>query len=128
MQFGTASLKSEISGILERYEIPMDDRDLIIERIDSEMGNLAETVSREISRERSQVKERFDGFAREAKEALGATLERGQDAARRAYSLGYQEGLSQTKQGPGMLQIVIGAGLLGLAVFVVVREFLPKKK
>jgi uncharacterized protein YjbJ (UPF0337 family) len=128
MQFMTNSLKDGITQILSRYEIPMDDRTMILEKVEEEIGSLATAVGKQVQLERDTVRQQVGGFQEQAKASFDDLLGKSKSAVKKAYTMGYQEGLGQGAKvpGPSWFQIAVTVGRLGLAGFVIVREFWPK--
>lgn len=118
------SLRTEINGILTRYDVPMDDRTLVSERVEESIGRIlshqkraflseVEKIREEIHSERGQVAKKLGAIHSAAKSQMGRKL-------LGAYQSGLQQGLSQTK-GPGLLQVLLAVAVLGLAGFVVIQ-------
>ena len=130
MQFMTDNLKQGITQILDRYEIPMDDRTIIIEKVEEEIGTLAGAVGKQVQLERETVRQHMAGIQGQAKASFEDLLGKTKSAVKKAYTMGYKEGLGQGAKvpGPSWFQIAVTAGLLGLAGFVIVKEFWPKGK
>lgn len=132
-----ATLKTSISGILSKYKIHPDDRDIILEKIDEAMIgviNIQKTVFEtelsgirsEIDIERKNVRNEVDGIRNSAI----SKLDRIQQEVEDAYEEGVQDGLSQTPQskGLGSFTVILGIFFAALAVTVVANSLFSKKK
>lgn len=123
------AFKTEIGQILDRYQIPMDDKSFIMEKIDGGLGEIVAEVRRHIDSERGKSHDQMLAYEKKVKEVVAQTLRKAQENVKQAYQLGIREGLGQAPKsaGPGLFQILITGGLLVLAGFVVFREFFPRK-
>jgi len=129
MEFVTSDLKREISQILGNYDVPLEDRSLLLEKIEEEVSRVVELVGKTISEDREKTRQGIESFRKETMDAVSEVVARGRSAAQKAYELGYRKGLEASRStGPSAFQVVLTVGLLGLAAFVVVREFLPRKR
>lgn len=124
------ALKAEIGTILGRYQIPMEDKTFILEKIEGEIGGLAGKVASHVKTEREKDFAQMSAYEQKAKEAVQATVKRAEGAVKQAYKLGLQAGLSQVKESTQVdwTKILLTVGLLGLAAFVIFREFFSKRR
>jgi ElaB/YqjD/DUF883 family membrane-anchored ribosome-binding protein len=121
-------LKSEIGQILDRYEIPMEDKSYILEKIEGEVAGVAQAINSKIVEEREKIKANVNGMMDQAKNAVHGTLSKAKNAVQEAYRLGMKEGLGQVKEtGPNWMQIAITGAVILVAGIFVVREFLPRR-
>lgn len=117
-------LKGEISKILDRYQIPMDDKSFIMDKIEAQVSELAQAVSERLDLERGKIQAQVQGVAEQAKGVIHGTLEKAKTAVQQAYQLGMREGVGQTAQKPGFswFQILVLTAALGVAGVFVLRE------
>jgi len=117
-------LKGEIGKILDRYQIPMDDKSFIMEKIEGQVSELAQAVSKRLDEERGKIQSQVQGVTEQAKTAIYGTLEKAKNAVQQAYQLGMREGVGQTAEKPGFswFQILILTAALGVAGVFVLRE------
>lgn len=128
MQFLSDTLKNEIKAFFTRYNIPMDDREMIVEKIEKEIGEKAHSVGEALGRvldaEKKAILQQTDNYRRQALGAVGKVMQQARGAIKKAYQLGYKDGLEQaSSSGPGLLQIALVAALVILAGCFVYREF-----
>jgi hypothetical protein len=121
-------VKKEVEAILVRYEIPMDDRMLISEKIERAVEG---AISRQNAFYEGQIDQVRNQISRERKAVLGKVKGIHADAisktnlavgkVQQAYDKGVDDGLSQAKKdtSPSTFQVLIGLGLLALAGVVV---------
>lgn len=113
-------LRTEIEGILRNYSVPMDDRGLVLEKVelalegerrglDQELGRIQEGIELD----RTQVRHELDDMKHRAHNALGDLSNKVQDA----YEEGFQDGLSSGGS-PGLLHWAVGAAVVGLGVYL----------
>lgn len=125
------AFKTEISQILDRYQIPMDDKSFIMEKIDGGLGDILKEVRKHVDAERGKSQEQMLAYEKQVKKVVADTLRKAQENVKQAYQVGVREGMGQAPKasgGMGLFQILIVSGLLILAGFVVFREFFPKKE
>ena len=124
------ALKNEIGTILGRYQIPMEDKTFILEKIEGEIGGLAGKVATHVKTEREKDFAQMSAYEKKAKEAVALTVRRAEEAVKKAYQMGFQEGLGQTKNGSQMswTTILLTVGLLGLGGFVIFREYFGSRE
>jgi hypothetical protein len=134
MQLLSPVLKKEIDEFMGRYNIPSDDKTLLMERIEEEFGNAAKNVATVVGQtvveERAHTIQKAEDFRRQALGALSDTVGQAKSAVKKAYALGLKEGLGQTSamNRPSIFQIGMMTGLLAIAGVVVYREFFSKDK
>ncbi len=123
-------LKKDIDDILTRYNVPMDDRLLIIEKIDkssqSMIGNLRDEFDGEIqdiqsqlSAERELIKKQVVNIHRNASSKVGQI----KDHVGKAYKDGFMEGMNQGSKssGPSFFQVTITMALVALAGIIIFK-------
>ena len=128
MEYTPIALKGEISDILSRYNIPEDDRSLVLERIEGEFEAMVQAMTQKVMEEHASAMAKMGGTQGDARKSVEGVVSQAKASVKKAYKLGYQEGLAQTSPSkPSWVQIGFLVGILALATVVVVREFLPRK-
>lgn len=125
------TFKSEIGQILDRYQIPMDDKSFILEKVEGQFGALAQEMTKFVQAERLKDQEKMVAYEQQVKAAVSGSTQKAQETVKQAYKIGVKEGIGQAPKaaaGPSLFNILLTSGLLALAGFVVFREFFPKKK
>jgi len=121
-------LKKEVADILTRYNVPMDDRDFILEKLDRAVSlvmtaqknafeNQLVDIRKEIEVDRNQVRKEVEGIRGSALSKLSGI----RSEVDRAYEEGVSDGMSQAPSsvGPSTFTIVLGIFFAALAVTVV---------
>ena len=128
------SLKQEIGQILDRYQIPMDDKGFILEKIEGEIKALSSMVNTRLEEERGKLQGHVNQLANQAKTYVDGTLSKARNAVQNAYALGRKEGLglgqsgsTPPKEGASWMQIAITVSIVVVAGIFVLREILPKR-
>jgi len=125
--------KNEIGQILERYQIPMDDKSFIMDKIEGQIGAVAQEVVKITNAEREKEALQVNQLKEKARGAINGTLEKARMSVKQAYNLGVQEGAAEAikAQGPNWTQIALTGGVLLLASyagFTLIRDFWFSKK
>jgi len=131
MSLLNTDLRTEIDGILRGYQVPMDDRGLVLEKIELALEGERQGLDREVGRlqqgveeDRLHVQRELDEMKARTQDALGDLLDRIEDA----YVDGFQEGLAQAPSNrPGLLHWAIGAIVLGVAVYFGLKGLFGKR-
>lgn len=126
-------LKTEVSQILDRYEIPMDDKSFIIDKIEGQISTIAEEVMKAVQSEREKDGMRLQQMREKATGLVNGTLEKARNSVKQAYTLGKTEAMADAikSQGPNWWMIGLTGGVLLLASyasFTLVRDFWFKGK
>ncbi len=130
------NLKVEIDDILRNYNVPFEDRSLVLEKIDSSVDQLVkdtqnkfdkkvDNIRDEISYERNGIQKELD----EIRNTAISSIKEINNKVDEAYEEGFTEASklgSESK--PSFFQIIIGFGLLALAIVVVTGTFFKASK
>ena len=131
------NLKKDVDNLLKGYNIPMDDRLLIVEKVEESMVGVlkaqkmafdqaVENIKGEIGAERDNVRKQVDEIKASAVSELSKIKIKIDDA----YDDGLEDGLSQappTSKGPSTFVVVLGIFFATLALTVVAGHFFSKK-
>jgi len=122
------TLKKEVSDILSRYNVPMDDRSFILEKLDQAMSlvitaqknafeNQLVDIRKEIEIDRNQVRKEVEGIRGSALSKLSGI----HSEIDKAYEEGISDGMSQAPSsvGPSTFTIILGIFFAALAITVV---------
>lgn len=135
------SLKAEVEEILKHYGIPFEDRTLVLEKIDSavvgaieeERGTFVveiDKVKDEIDRERDNVKHEVErlkeGMSNHLSVIKDDAAEASQEAYERGYDAGIYDGMSRIRIQPNGLTLILGLGLVALALMVAIGQVLNR--
>jgi hypothetical protein len=121
-------LKSEVGQILDRYQVPMDDKSFLLEKIDTQVQTLAQEIVKAVQAEREKDGQQVVQVKEKALGLINGTLEKARLSVKQAYSLGLAEGATKAveNQGPNWWMIGLTGGVLLLASyagFTLVRDF-----
>jgi gas vesicle protein len=121
-------LKKEVDFILVRYSVPLDDRMLILEKIEQSTQNLLESQGKNfdeiVNKIRSDIGKERKGVIRKIEEIRNSAASKVSDISgkvKEAYDQGLSDGADSTSTSPGLFQIMIGIGLLALSAFVILQ-------
>lgn len=119
------TLKNEVLQVLDRYQIPLDDKSFILEKIDGGVASMAQAVGNQIQIERDQVKAKMDELAQKANQGIATTLHKAQDSVHKAYDMGLKEGADKVNasSGPSFIQIAMIVGGVALIGLIIYKEF-----
>lgn len=125
--------KNEIGQILERYQVPMDDKSFILDKIEGQIGAVAQEVVKITNAEREKDAQQVVQLKEKARSVVNGTLDKARTSVKQAYQLGLQEGAAEAlkTQGPNWTQIALTGGVLLLASyagFTLIRDFWFSKK
>ena len=129
-----ATLTGDVKAVLDRYNIPLDDKSFILDKIEQGIASLldrqreaftgtVETIRQEISGERDHVRGEVDGIRKSAISKLSEIEKKIEEA----YREGVSEGMSQTApSGMSPFQVLLGLSLLALAIVFVAGTLFKK--
>lgn len=125
------SLRRDLGDFLQRYEIPLDDRTFIVDRVEEAIGSILsiqknifeeslENIRREMDRDRQKVKNGIEAL----KEVALEKLEDLRGRIGEAYQRGISEGMKkadavESSSGSRMLNIALALFFAALAFVVV---------
>ncbi len=116
-------LKKDLDGILQRYNVPMDDRTLVSDKIDESVAAMLNAQRDEFNAKAESISDMMadqrNGFVRGLEEMENAVRSNMNLTAMKAYQEGLAQGAAGSK--PGLLQIVVAVALLGLVAFFVIK-------
>lgn len=126
-------LKKDVGQILDRYQIPMDDKGFILEKIDGQVNALAAEIVKAVQAEREKDGQQVVQVKEKALGMINGTLEKARMSVKQAYNLGLAEGATKAVegQGPNWTMIALTGGVLLLASyagFTLIRDFWFSKK
>jgi len=119
-------LKSDVSDVLRRYKVPMDDASLVIDRLDQSVNGLVGAFVEGLREQKKDLDRKQEEIKRFTIDAIRKMRKRSVNVARKAF----KEGLAQGEQGansPSTLQVILTIGLLALAAFVVVDHLFLRR-
>lgn len=130
----TDTLKSEVDSLLKGYGIPYEDRTLVLEKIDASVDTLVmeerERFEQEIGKIRDEIASEREGIRQELDGIRQSALSSIQDMNGKndeAYETGLAEGIEMGSKGQlGTMQVIIGLGLLALAMVWVAGTIFKK--
>lgn len=132
------SLRTEIDGILKNYGVPFEDRSLVFEKVDKFSETAADTaaagerqffndkineIEKGLATERQGVHKEIEGIRQSAL----SSIDTAQEKLDESYNNGFGDGIQLSESRPKTFQIIIGLGLLALAMVVVAGSFFGKK-
>lgn len=127
-------LHEEIEGILKKYNVPLEERSYILERVGGAVGTISsiqkEIFDEKIGEIRKEIGAKQDDVRRDVEKIKTAAILRIAEANAKANDA-YERGLAQAsanppKSGPGTFGVTLGLFFAALA-FVVVASGLFKK-
>lgn len=126
-------LKAEVGQILDRYQIPMDDKGFILEKIEGQVSTIAQEIVKAVELERQKDGVQVTEIKEKARGMINGTLEKARMSVKQAYNLGMQEGAVEAikNQGPNWPLLILTGGVVLLASyagFTLVRDFWFAKK
>jgi len=134
MDMTKEDIKAEIKDLLQNYKIPMEDRELVIEKIDqilnSTLAEQNEVFYSELGKVKTNIDAQREAIRRELEDLKKSTHVSAESIEARmeeAYAQGLNEGLSMNPpQSPSMLPVFIGLGLLALAMVMVANKIFSR--
>src|SRR3990172_5837254 len=129
-------LKKTVNDVLIRYGVPLDDRSLVIDKIQEAMTGVLGTQKQAFTQKLGEIKAEIDGernkVINEVEGMRAAALHEFSDIhskIRNAYEEGLSDGAASTpsQSGPGVLNISLGVILVALAAIFVVGGIVSKK-
>lgn len=122
------TLRKELDDILKKYQIPMDDRGFVIEKVEDAINGIMKIqhgvfsdklgeIREDLSAEREKVHSQVEGLKKAAAEKIADA----HDKIGQAYEKGASDGAkdAESNQGPSTLNIVLAIFFAALAFVVV---------
>jgi len=127
-------LKGEIGDLLHNYRIPMEDRELVFEKIDGILESSLNEERQFFAVEIGKVKAHIDSERDSIRQELTGMRQSAQDSEvdwkgriDAAYAEGLKQGLAAHEHQPSMIPVLVGLGLLTLAMVLVANKIFSKE-